>query len=152
MNTYQPYLIQRVQVRDSKAEGRKGIDASFSFDYMGSAEFEFGALPASLKELRANKAQLSIVRISQGNHIAFFLGLINQVEEAWQLFQRELVPIAKRPADHRWLKEASGIYEAYVSKPKDRIYKADCWWCVDREHAWLLFKEQKHADLWMSLL
>jgi len=44
------WLIQRgtVQYR----EGSKGIDSLVRFDYMGSAEFEWGALPKSLKRIR----------------------------------------------------------------------------------------------------
>ena len=48
----QPYLIQRAKFENR--ENRKGIDALLSFDYMGSAEFEFGALPNSLKRVRQN--------------------------------------------------------------------------------------------------
>ena len=46
------YLIQRgkFENRDYKS----GIDSIIKFDYMGSAEFEFGALPNSLKNIREN--------------------------------------------------------------------------------------------------
>jgi hypothetical protein len=46
------YLIQRASFRNDP--NRKGIDMVLTFDYMGSAEFEFGALPASLKRIRSN--------------------------------------------------------------------------------------------------
>lgn len=45
-----PYLVQRC--RFEKREKMSGIDAILSFDYMGSAEFEFGALPKSLRAIR----------------------------------------------------------------------------------------------------
>jgi hypothetical protein len=47
-----PYCIQRAKF-DSRPDN-KGIDKLLSYDYMGSAEFEFGALPASLKRVRSN--------------------------------------------------------------------------------------------------
>lgn len=48
-----PYLIQRA--RFSKFHSDKiGIDSLLDFDYMGSAEFEFGALGKSLKRVREN--------------------------------------------------------------------------------------------------
>ena len=47
-----PYLIQRVRLR--KGNIGKTIDGVFVMDYMGSAEFEFGALPKSLKEICRN--------------------------------------------------------------------------------------------------
>jgi hypothetical protein len=46
------YYIQRGKFRDKPDKERKGVDSILQFDYMGSAEFEFGALPKSLKELR----------------------------------------------------------------------------------------------------
>lgn len=51
MNT--PYLIQRGKFADN-SDCKTGIDAIVQWDYMGAAEFEFGALPASLKRMRAS--------------------------------------------------------------------------------------------------
>lgn len=45
-----PYLIQRAKFQNR--EDKKGIDSILSFDYMGSAEFEWGALPKSLDRIR----------------------------------------------------------------------------------------------------
>ena len=48
------YCVQRCIERDKEgAATRKGVDAILSFDYMGSAEFEFGALPATFRLLRS---------------------------------------------------------------------------------------------------
>lgn len=57
VNEHRPYaswhLIQRCSIRDPRFAGdRKGIDKLLSFDYMGSAEFEFGALPKAVRLLR----------------------------------------------------------------------------------------------------
>lgn len=41
-----PYLIQRGKIRLGKFDG---IDSLVNFEYMGSAEFEFGALGKALK-------------------------------------------------------------------------------------------------------
>ncbi len=45
-----PYLIQRCMLRDNIGE-ITGFDSVFRSDYMGSAEFEFGALPKSLRRI-----------------------------------------------------------------------------------------------------
>lgn len=45
------YLTQRLQRRDN--EFRKGFDAMFECEYMGSSEFEFGVVPGSLRRMRA---------------------------------------------------------------------------------------------------
>lgn len=50
----QSYLIQRAKFETCD---RKGIDGLLSFDYMGSSEFEWGALPKSLKRIRDNSKE-----------------------------------------------------------------------------------------------
>lgn len=47
-----PYLIQRAKINEQEATLKKGIDRILQFDYMGSSEFEWGALPTSLKRIR----------------------------------------------------------------------------------------------------
>jgi hypothetical protein len=49
-----PYLIQRAKFKSPIDENRTGIDRIIKLDYMGSAEFEFGELPKSLKRIRDN--------------------------------------------------------------------------------------------------
>lgn len=49
-----PYLVQAAKFKDECESDGKGIDSILRMDYMGAAEFEFGALPASLKRIRAN--------------------------------------------------------------------------------------------------
>lgn len=46
-----PYLIQRGTFRKELNLNKKGIDQVISFDYMGAAEFEWGALPKSLNRI-----------------------------------------------------------------------------------------------------
>lgn len=46
------YLTQRMTRRDGNGPGFDGL---FSLDYMGSAEFEWGAIPDSLKRIRASR-------------------------------------------------------------------------------------------------
>lgn len=48
---YKPYLIQRINVGFS--EHRTGMSSVCDYDYMGSSEFEWGVIPASLREVRA---------------------------------------------------------------------------------------------------
>lgn len=50
-----PYLVQTARFREAPLADRKGIDQILSFDYMGAAEYEFGALPQSLKRMRESK-------------------------------------------------------------------------------------------------
>lgn len=61
-----PYLIQRAKFAEN-GHGL-GIDSILQFDYMGSAEFEFGALPDSLKRIRKNIAEYTQFQYSFKKH------------------------------------------------------------------------------------
>lgn len=49
------FLAQRIQVKESPDSSKIGVDQFFSFDYMGFAEFEYGALSSSMKRIKKNK-------------------------------------------------------------------------------------------------
>ena len=55
-----PYLIQRAEVKSPLATVSTRLSQAVVFDYMGSAEFEFGALPNSFRRLEANKGKLTL--------------------------------------------------------------------------------------------
>lgn len=55
--TRTPYLIQRGMIRKNDKISR--LSDMVDFDYMGSSEFEFGALPRSLRALQANVDSIS---------------------------------------------------------------------------------------------
>jgi len=65
-----PYLIQRVierqDIQPFKDGLELGFDSYFRCDYMGSAEFEFGALPKSLKTFTKNP-ELKIVEFNHAS-------------------------------------------------------------------------------------
>lgn len=72
-----PYLIQRGRIRHD--ETRKGLDALVAFDYMGSAEFEYGALNKSLKALRADlkSYQAEEATFGQAKFVVFSSGSLS---------------------------------------------------------------------------
>ena len=49
-----PFLIQRGSFKGIKEENILGLDSLISYDYMGSLEFEWGALPTSLKRMTSS--------------------------------------------------------------------------------------------------
>lgn len=50
------YMVQRCEFKDN-ADPTEGVDANLKMDYMGSSEFEFGALPASLRRIHGQLDQ-----------------------------------------------------------------------------------------------
>lgn len=54
-------LIQRARFEDR--DYKKGIDSIVHFDYMGSSEFEFGALPESLGKIRSSISEYTYLDV-----------------------------------------------------------------------------------------
>ncbi len=57
------WLIQRGKFnsKDTRTKGIEGIDSLIDFDYMGSSEFEWGALPKALNKVIENWNDFEIV-------------------------------------------------------------------------------------------
>lgn len=65
------WLVQRLTRTDRP--NRVGFDGMFECDYMGSSEFEFGALPASLKRMRAAKDP-GLSKVVLGDRMVYLYG------------------------------------------------------------------------------
>lgn len=59
-NITTPYLIQRMKFKKNPAKNCS-FGGLLQMDYMGSAEFEFGALPKSLRVIRDNIGRYEII-------------------------------------------------------------------------------------------
>jgi hypothetical protein len=60
-----PYLVQRGRIKSPLGgENSARLKDSIEWDYMGSAEFEFGALPASLRRMQANRQDYMLQKLA----------------------------------------------------------------------------------------
>lgn len=137
-----PYLVQRVLHRLHGGEHQKGVDRYFAFDYMGSSEFEFGALPASLKVMRAQTNVLKRWKYHLGN--AWYYGPEDCVKEAFEFFQSQLQGL--REYD---LKERTSIKESYELRPENDYAKSIIgWWALSSrgEPSYVFFKSKEDAE------
>lgn len=131
-----PYLIQRAKFENRS--NKKGIDQILSFDYMGSSEFEFGALPKSLKRVRENPS----------NYVQFQYSFKKQPNKLVTVFckkeQQEFIgSILEQLADRKiWLKEHCDL-DKYI-KGEDK-YANDFWWDIDND--WFFWKFNTDFDL-----
>ena len=148
-----PYLIQRIDMRHKPPRpGKKGIDASFGFDYMGSSEFEWGALPKALKALRACpeiiEAKIVVCRLGgggEGDLVAYYVGPKDGLEAAKAVFQDQV--------GDRNLHFQDPTYIDHSYDPKEKYCKAIGWWAVDEGLPnWALFKEEDDAKEWKRLV
>lgn len=81
------WLTQRVLVADRPS--KTGFDRLFRLDYMGSAEFEFGAVPAALRSLRQTDvaATMRAIRVDGTDVDVWFVCDPAAVEEKAVRFQ-----------------------------------------------------------------
>ena len=60
------YLVQRMKANEvSEGNSTPSFDELFRMDYMGAAEFEFGALPKSLKRICRDRAEYDSYTLTQ---------------------------------------------------------------------------------------
>lgn len=128
-----PYLIQRMSFKDHLPE-KYSFDDLLSLDYMGSAEFEFGALPKSLREMRDNISEYSIFKIHNVLNIktGFYLFLICKDSQ-----KEQYMKYIESMANGSWRgKEALKLTphitgKAYGEKARDYDLNCDAWWDID---------------------
>ena len=129
-----PYLIQRAKFQDNP--NRKGIDSILDFDYMGSAEFEFGALPQSLKRIRENMSNYCISSFDINNKkISIFYD--NKLIES----PKELSEIIEGLADNKFcLKEYCDFQHFIYFNPL--MLKCDFWWDIENDYMFWKYNEE----------
>lgn len=132
------YLVQRGKF--SERDWKKGVDAKIDFDYMGSAEFEFGALPKSLKNIRENLDNYSLTDQSI---------LAYGKKTKYRLFapENKVVDIVKSieliALDKVRLKEQAYFDAMCGNKSFYNFYKPniDFWWDIENHYMWWLPNE-----------
>jgi hypothetical protein len=139
------YLVQLGQKRKEPLEAKEGIDALISWEYMGSAEFEWGALPNSLKRFRASaksfEAKATGLKATDGRSLM----LLCRPEDRSEI--EEFLKGNSKTRDHkRWfLKERLELAESLAPEAeanKWRLY--DVWW--DVENDWMAVLGEKLAE------
>ena len=136
------YLIQRGQFRDSGTNltGRNGV---VDLDYMGSAEFEWGAIPKAYRRLMYNFLEYEV----------FHTGIYTPEQDELLVFcnkncSENVVQSIKEFIDSPYhLKEYSQLELIPTSKKNDTSWwnhrSTDFWWCIDKNNC--------HGD-WMAFL
>lgn len=131
-----PYLIQRAKFDDRP--NSKGIDRLLSFDYMGSSEFEWGALPKALKRVRENLADYVQFQYSFKKHPAKVVTVFCKKEQ-----QDLMGDILEQLSEGKIrLKEYCDL-DNYVN-PTTKYRDNDFWWDIDND--WFFWKMNADFD------
>ena len=128
-----PYLIQRGTFRSDLALEKKGLDQFVNFDYMGSSEFEWGALPKALKGIREFKdLMLGAMAIKNSGIVRFLCSeaLKKDVKKCINL-------LAKDPYKENYrLKEYCDFRDG-VNRKTDKSKKLgqnNFWWDIENHY------------------
>jgi hypothetical protein len=139
MNKREIWLIQRGKFKTTALNAITGIDSIIQWDYMGSAEFEFGALPESLKRIvkdcNNNKNTWHPVTIRNQNFT-----LLAKPEDIETIVPALNLLANKETKNQCYLKEYAGL-DIYFDKEDDIFMIPNFWWDVDND--WMLFPADK---------
>lgn len=136
-----PYLVQRGTIRKDMTN-IEPLSYAVSMDYMGSSEFEWGALPESLRLMQRNVDDLKMTltdKITLNGQPLRVLHFLSPKE--WSTYEGYLL---RMRGDDLRLKETSG-FEADRSSYLDKI---DFWWDLVNGVMWSFDKHfMKHRLL-----
>lgn len=137
-----PYLVQRMSRRNSPRGG--GVDAFFSMDYMGSSEFEWGALPQALSTMRS-QPYVGPIKIEHEGCECWYVGTEEGLANATEFFVDQLGP-------KKWhLKEWTSIDDAYGKSERPPFRFVVAWWAIDaRPVPWAIFMREPDAGSWIE--
>lgn len=149
------YHIQRGNFKEKiNISAIEGVDSILKFDYMGSSEFEFGALPKSLKEMvssfRNNDFNENIIMI---NNKKFCLYSKSGEKAEYE----EIIEFLKSKALNEYnrdTKECMYFLNHFEGKEKTKLKRGcakktekvpnysyhDFWWDIDND--WVLFPQE----------
>ena len=124
-----PYLIQRAEFA-SRPE-KKGIDRIIRLDYMGSSEFEWGALPESLARIRTNIDQYTYFQHTfKPNKVVTVFCKKDQAEELPGILEQLVDP--ERPLQ---LKERCDLIDcAKPEKCFSPYNRNSFWWDIENDY------------------
>lgn len=134
-----PYCIQRAKFDNSHKPDKKGIDKLLQFDYMGSAEFEFGALPASLKRVRKDL----------NNYIMFDYSFKKFPSVSVTVYCKKeqydfIGDILEELSEGKLRLKGYCDLQGYVNPKKEHSYnRNDFWWDIDQD--WFFWKKTKNG-------
>lgn len=130
-----PYLIQRGTFKSINSS-ITGIDQLITYDYMGSSEFEYGALPKSLKQMCIHIDEYEIYKTDHTSKDNEGLFILCKPEDT-ALIKKFIDEIIEN--EYSWnLKEYPRLKQ---SLNKERFYNYNMWWDIDNHYMFCIGKQ-----------
>lgn len=123
----EPFLIQTAKF--TNVPSRKGVDRFLAFDYMGSAEFENGALGESLRMMRTDAENFKLQTFNIGGKMITAFWNRQSFMSSWM--ERVLNSLGLNEVR---LQEPIKFSE-YIMNPSPNNQLPDFWWDIDNDFA-----------------
>ncbi|MBT1542447.1 hypothetical protein KK103_11795 [Curtobacterium flaccumfaciens pv. flaccumfaciens] len=138
------YLVQRLKRRSEPAGNAVGFDQHFALEYMGSSEFEWGAIPKALQSVRVKPVTAKVIPITLNGttrdvHVVTHAGKheqAGQALQAWGAGSDRRPPFCGKEASH------FDFQFFGIERPYDTT---EAWWSIDDDVAFAL--DAKAAEL-----
>lgn len=143
---YDLWLIQRGTFKDIRPEDIEGMDSLIRWSYMGSAEFEFGALPESLRRIVSGHKGYEFVEIPEiKDKNGDTLRVYCKTSE-----REDAVAAANHLAtvEHGY-KELAGV-KSYIDGLFNLYITGNFWWDIKNDF-FLMFGEEKQQLVSVAL-
>jgi hypothetical protein len=125
-----PYLIQRAKCEDR--DFKKGIDSIINLDYMGSSEFEWGAIPKSLGNVRSQVNSYTYLDVPIGDKVISVFCHDSQKSEI-KMYLKDLsenkIHLKEYSDFNTYINPSKHDLEWQVKRPHD----TDFWWDLDND-------------------
>ena len=146
------WLIQRGKFTTQKPSSALCIDSNIDYDYMGSAEFEWGAIPKAFRRMMYNFDKYSICQTGICSPEGEQLVIVCKSKQT-----AEIVRMLKEFIEHPYsLKEYSELEKIPTAKKDDTSFErrsTNFWWCIDHNEYgdWMACMSSESAKLFEIL-
>lgn len=120
INNMKTTLIQRANFEDR--DYKKGIDAILKFQYMGSSEFEWGALPESLGKIRNYLSEYTYLDVPISDKVITVFCNNTQKSEV----KNYLESLSK----NEWRLKEYSDFDKYINPTENLKSRTDFWWDI----------------------
>lgn len=134
------YLVQRLTMKPRNIQNRSGFDGHFALQYMGSSEFEWGAIPKALKRMREHEVASNSIEVNLDGvtRIVHFVGNPSSLQDAASAMEEWSKSDKYRPSF--WGKESTGFPDQFAGRPT-HYDDTNAWWAIDTDVAFALSSE-----------
>lgn len=122
-----PYLIQRGTINKPMVDRLSFLSQAVQLDYMGSAEFEFGALPRSLRAIESKRDMLTLRKVPSIMDGESCLRVVSTLTDE-EFVEYEKILVALREGRNIRTKECTRFN---VNHMPFSSLKCDFWWDIN---------------------